>query len=218
MAEKRKSASASPTHKAAGLRLTPAAIVAEALGFADAEGLAALTMRALAARLGVEAMAIYHHFPSKDALLDAMTERLETEARPPSDGTNWRERLTAIAKHQIKAALAHPRVASLMTSRRGATPAVFANNEDVLRALKEAGLDAKSRVIWLRAFAAFVNGLAQYLIALQLRSGGAPAIDERNYPLVAAAARLGSSLGPEAVLDAGLGAFYAAIERDRRRQ
>jgi AcrR family transcriptional regulator len=161
-------------------------------------------------------MALYHHFPSKDALLDGLTDFLETEARPPASGATWQARLASIAKHQIEAALAHPRVASLMTSRRGATAAVFANNEDVLRALQEAGLDAKARVIWLRAFAAFVNGLAQYLVALKLRTGAAPSIDAKAYPLLAAAARIGPTLDSTVVLKAGLDALCKAIEQTRK--
>ena len=41
---------------------------------ADEQGLAALSMRALAGRLGVEAMSLYHHVAGKEALLDAMVD------------------------------------------------------------------------------------------------------------------------------------------------
>ena len=50
--------------------LTRARIFAAALEIIDADGLAALSMRRLGTSLGVEAMAIYHHVPNKDALLD----------------------------------------------------------------------------------------------------------------------------------------------------
>ena len=50
-------------------------VVAEAMALADEAGLAALSMRALAGRLGVEAMSLYHHVPGKEALLDAMVDR-----------------------------------------------------------------------------------------------------------------------------------------------
>lgn len=49
-------------------------IVAAALELIDEGGMAALTMRALGQRLGVEAMALYHYFPSKQALLEAIGE------------------------------------------------------------------------------------------------------------------------------------------------
>ena len=42
-------------------------VLAAAVALADAEGLPALTMRRLAADLGVEAMSLYHHLPGKEA-------------------------------------------------------------------------------------------------------------------------------------------------------
>jgi AcrR family transcriptional regulator len=78
--------------------LTPALIVGEALAIVDESGLEGLSMRQLAGRLGVEAMALYHHFPSKDALLTAISRALEEEVtarwdNPPAD---WRERIVAV--------------------------------------------------------------------------------------------------------------------------
>ncbi|MBT0567207.1 TetR/AcrR family transcriptional regulator [Williamsia sp. CHRR-6] len=55
-------------------RLTRAAIVDAAIDIADADGFAAVTMRAIADRLGVGAMSLYRHVADKDALLTAMTE------------------------------------------------------------------------------------------------------------------------------------------------
>mgnify|MGYP002367807463 FL=1 len=57
-------------------KLTPQAVVTTALALADRHGLQALTMRGLARELGVEAMSLYHHFAGKDALLDAMVDRV----------------------------------------------------------------------------------------------------------------------------------------------
>ncbi len=47
-------------------------IIATAIELLDERGLSAFTMRALGERLGVEAMAIYHYFPSKQTLLEAV--------------------------------------------------------------------------------------------------------------------------------------------------
>lgn len=46
-----------------------------ALELVDREGLGALSMRRIGAALGVEAMALYHHFPNKEALIEAMLRR-----------------------------------------------------------------------------------------------------------------------------------------------
>ena len=202
----------SPTSRASGQRqLTPARIVAAAIAYADAEGLPSLTTRALAGRLGVEAMALYYYFKSKDALLDAMTEGLERQARPSELVGDWRSRLKAIAAHQIDVALAHPRLAPLMAARRGTTDAVFANNEDVLSCLLEAGLDRPARIVWLRAFAALVNGLALYFAAPRAPVVNARSIDSKRFPLVAEAVSNGKRIGPHASLERGVAAFVEAI-------
>ena len=65
-------------------------IVTEAVALADAEGLDRLSMRALAGRLGVEAMSLYHHVPNKDALLDAMVDAVFAELHTPVVGGAWR--------------------------------------------------------------------------------------------------------------------------------
>jgi AcrR family transcriptional regulator len=57
-------------------RLTRERVLAAAMAVADADGLPAVTMRRVAADLGVEAMSLYHHVPSKDGLLDGLAEAL----------------------------------------------------------------------------------------------------------------------------------------------
>ena len=65
---------------------------------ADAEGLAAVTMRRLATELGVGAMTLYTHVPGKGELVDLMYDAVlgEVYAAPPAG--DWRERLTAVAR------------------------------------------------------------------------------------------------------------------------
>jgi AcrR family transcriptional regulator len=52
----------------------------QALAIIDEEGLASLTMRRLAARLGVQAASLYAHFPNKEAVLDAIAD--DRQRRP----------------------------------------------------------------------------------------------------------------------------------------
>ena len=70
-------------------------LVAEAVALADDRGLAALSMRALGARLGVEAMSLYHHVPGKEALLDGMVDAVFAEIHLPVVGGDWRAELRA---------------------------------------------------------------------------------------------------------------------------
>ena len=67
------------------------------MALADAEGVEGLTMRRLAAELGVEAMTIYYHVPNKDAILDALVEHVIAEIELPQSGTAWRAALRSLA-------------------------------------------------------------------------------------------------------------------------
>lgn len=63
--------------------LTKDELYERALRIVDEEGLEALTMRRLAADVGVEAASLYHHVPNKDALIDGVLVRMRSEMRIP---------------------------------------------------------------------------------------------------------------------------------------
>src|SRR6516165_10640034 len=63
--------------------LTRERIVDEAIALIDAEGANALSMRRLAVRLGTSTMSTYHHIPDKQALRDAIAERLMADLAEP---------------------------------------------------------------------------------------------------------------------------------------
>ena len=77
--------------------LTRDRVLDAALALADADGVPGLTMRRLAAELGVEAMTIYYHVPNKDGILDALVERVIGEIELPDPGTDWRPALRSLA-------------------------------------------------------------------------------------------------------------------------
>lgn len=81
--------------------MTKERIVETAVALADERGLEAVSMRKLAAVLGVEAMSLYHHVANKDALVGAMVERVVAEFEPPA-GDDWREavRRSSISAHE----------------------------------------------------------------------------------------------------------------------
>lgn len=84
--------------------LRKANVVDGALALLDVEGLDGLTMRKLGAALDVQAGALYRHFPSKEALLDAMAEKLFEGVGEPLPVGPWDEQLTVLA-HRFRAAL-----------------------------------------------------------------------------------------------------------------
>jgi len=92
------------TRRAGQRRRSRGDLVAAALGILDDRGLADLTMRALASSVGVQASALYWHFPNKQALLAAVADEIVAAAEPrirattaPSDDRRGRLAATATA-------------------------------------------------------------------------------------------------------------------------
>ncbi|MFD0274850.1 TetR/AcrR family transcriptional regulator [Kitasatospora sp. NPDC127111] len=165
-----------PTRSRGGRgRLSRERVLAAALDLVDHEGLSALSMRRLAAELGVEAMAIYRYAPGKDALLDGLVEALYIElqealAAEPGGGRraggspDWRTELHRTARETYRISLSHPHVAPLLATRMLAVPmsrrplAVLRDHERVLALLDAAGLDEAAVVAAFRVYNAWVLG------------------------------------------------------------
>ncbi len=93
-------------------------ILTAAIAMIDAEGADALSMRKLARVLGVEAMTLYHHFPSKDAILDGVVGRVFAEMRVPEP---FPQEWTAMAEEMFVAfrrvLVEHPGTIGLLARR-----------------------------------------------------------------------------------------------------
>lgn len=131
--------------------LRKANVVEGALTLLDTEGLDGLTMRKLGAALNVQAGALYRHFPSKEALLDAMAEKLfEGVGDPVPEGT-WDQQFTVLA-HRFRAALlAHRDGARVVAGTFVSAPNTNAAGSLAVGALCAAGI-AVERAGWI-AFA-----------------------------------------------------------------
>jgi len=104
-------------------RLTKEELVERALAIVDAEGLEALTMRRLAADVGVEAASLYHHLPNKDALLEAVLVRARSEMRIPDPiPEDWRDLMEVIFNEYRRILAAHPNLISLAGRRVESDP------------------------------------------------------------------------------------------------
>lgn len=114
-------------------------ILAAALALADADGLEALTMRRLAASLGVEAMSLYNHVANKDDLLDGVADLVASEIEVPDPELGWREaiRRSAISAHDVF--MRHPWASALLESRTNLGPARLRYIDGVIGVLSGAG-------------------------------------------------------------------------------
>jgi TetR/AcrR family tetracycline transcriptional repressor len=89
------------------MQLHRADVLAGALVLLDDDGLEGLTMRKLAAHLGVQAGALYWHFQNKQALLDAIADALLADVPGPAPDGTWEQRLTELGQQLRAALLAH---------------------------------------------------------------------------------------------------------------
>ncbi|MFF8830621.1 TetR/AcrR family transcriptional regulator C-terminal domain-containing protein [Streptomyces sp. NPDC015131] len=175
VAAKRPPAPAPDTAPAPGLppgraggepELTRERVVRAAIGIADAEGLAALSMRGVAARLGVAAMSPYRHVGGKDELVALMADTVYGEvgplAVPPPGGR--REKLEAAARGLWEVCRRHPWVAQIgPLGRPLVLPNLLVHGERVLGALADSGLDAKTRFDVHVLIYTYVQGVAVHL-------------------------------------------------------
>jgi AcrR family transcriptional regulator len=114
-------------------------VLQAALVLADSNGIESLSMRKLGEAVGVEAMSLYNHVPSKADLLDGLIDLVFSEIELPSGAGDWRTamRQRAIA---IRAALSRHRWAiGLMESRTSPGPATLRHHDAVLGCFRSAG-------------------------------------------------------------------------------
>jgi AcrR family transcriptional regulator len=135
-------------------------ILDAALAIADEKGLEAVTMRAVAARVGVTAMALYPHVASKDDLLDGLVGRLLSELPPMDPAIGWRQRLRATARSARETAKRHPAVMPLLFARPAVTPEAVRMVDGLYQALLDAGVPDKEVARVERLVSTLVLGYA----------------------------------------------------------
>lgn len=145
------------------MKLSEKEIVEAALVLIDTKGVAAMTMRALAARLHCDPMAIYYHLPSKDAVLDAIAARLEAEGSPPTVWRGLDEALSKYAQRQLNVAFSHPRAIPIFALRPSLNSATVAGHSWLRARLSEAGVEDPDFAEKL--FTSAVNGVLLYFHA-----------------------------------------------------
>jgi AcrR family transcriptional regulator len=131
-----------------------------ALRLADERGLADLTMRRLAAELGVEAMSLYNHVENKRDLLDGIAARVYESVPLPDPALAWDERLRLLGNAAFAAFAAHPVVARAMVAGQADPRSVRALRviDAFFGALLDAGLDELAAVRRYRSLVGLLFG------------------------------------------------------------
>lgn len=136
-------------------------IAAAALALVDREGLAGLSTRRLGGELGCEAMSIYHHFPSKAHLMDALIDLMLAEARVAMESDwGWLERLRRAARGFRAMALKHPKFFPFFAVYRLNTPTGVGYIDGIIGILREAGFSDSDAARYFRAIGYYLTGAA----------------------------------------------------------
>lgn len=158
-------------------------IVAAARALVDAEGLAAVSTRRLAAELGVSGPSLYNHFRTKDEILEAVADSVSAQVDLSmfEDGRDWRTALHDWAVSYRAALRLHPNIVPVLATGPGRRPAGLRLADAVFGAMVAAG--------WPPAQATSIGALMRYFImgsALGSFAGGfvddEAAYDPADYP------------------------------------
>lgn len=125
-------------------RVSTSEVVDAAIALADAaaDGLAAVTVRTLAAELGLSAMSVYTHVNSRDDLLVMMADRVHARMPLPAYGrAGWRTRVRRVAAANHALLVEHPWLLDVTDQRTALGPGTIAKYDHELAALTPLGLD-----------------------------------------------------------------------------
>jgi AcrR family transcriptional regulator len=150
-------------------------ILDQALALVDERGLAAMSMRAVAERVGLTSMALYPYVGGKDALLDGLVDllHLELSEEPVPGDIDWRVRLRALGRAVRALAVKHPGAFPLLLNRSAASSSWLTA---ALRAvLHDAGMPADQIPRLARMLLAFLLGYATGEV-----TGGLPAFGDHR--------------------------------------
>jgi AcrR family transcriptional regulator len=198
--------------------LEPSELASAALAVIDRDGLDALTIRAVAAELGMGTMSLYRYVDGREALERLVVDvvlselNLKVPARTP-----WTKGVTLIAERIRRAVAAHPAVVPLFLSHRHVALATRRAGNVLLGMLTEAGFSGARRVVAFRALLAYLIGALESQHRGPLAGPGTDslaALSTAEFPYLAETAKQARSVSAEtefreglAIVLRGLGAY-----------
>jgi AcrR family transcriptional regulator len=197
--------------------LTRVRIVDTAVTMADRDGFEAVTLRRIAAELGVHVTSLYNHLPTREAVTDGMVERLLEEADLPRAGVGWEDWVRRFFSAMGALAERHPGAFTALQRRpvQGANAA--ATFEVALAAFARAGLgpaDAYSAVKATTLTALAVGEERSLRSSGQLLETSLEDLPEAEFPNVR---RLVVADQPEAAWDFTLEVLISGLRSNMRR-
>ncbi len=145
-------------------------VLRAAVLIADQAGVASLTMRKLAGRLGVEAMSLYHHVATKDEILDGMVDIVFSEIDLPALDADWKTAMHQRAISARAALVRHPWALGLMESRSNPGPATLRHHDAVIGSLRKAGFSIGAAAHAFSVLDSYIYGFALQELNLPFNS------------------------------------------------
>lgn len=204
-----------------GPALSAARIAAEAMALVDAEGLDAFSFRTLAARLGCQAMSIYHYYPSKAHLYEALVEICVAETLDYADTGSWQDRLGAAVAAYRRMALNHPGFFLFFGTFRLNNRAGLTFLDRILKIFEATGLEAEARARHFRILGYYIVGA---MIDETMGYARGPSAIEpvpedearRDFPAIMAVGPYFGSDRHKLTFDAGIDILIEGIETEIR--
>jgi AcrR family transcriptional regulator len=148
--------------------LTRDRVLDEAIALADEGGIAALTMRRLAQRLGVEAMSLYHYVSGKDQLVEGMTDKVVSEMTVAHPSGDWKAELRRSAISAKDVLSRHPWATQAQASSAHPLPARFRFMEGLLATLRGAGFSPAATDHAYHALDSHITGFTLWIASMRL--------------------------------------------------
>ncbi|WP_405216978.1 TetR/AcrR family transcriptional regulator [Agrococcus sp. Ld7] len=208
-------------HRGPKRELSTERIVEAAIELADADGLEAVSMGKLAARLGVAPMSLYRYVTGKDDLLLLLMFDSASEVTVPDAGSTWRERLREWAMFVRTTYDAHPWLADLPPSSIPTTPNRLAIVESGLAALEGVRMTDNGKLptllLLLGYIGLYTKGSGDTAVDDTVRRALPQLVTDERFPLLAPAVRAGvfetSKSEPGRGFTFGLNRLLDGIER-----
>ncbi len=140
------------------VKLSTKKIVKIALQLIEQKGLEKFSMRSLATKLKIEPMSVYHYFPSRLSLLNAILDEVLQEASFLSSDRNWKERITHAATEWRRLAEKYPHFYHFMALHRMNTTTAIIFVDSIMKIFIDAGLSENDAADHFRAMSFFIAG------------------------------------------------------------
>jgi TetR/AcrR family tetracycline transcriptional repressor len=225
MSRRRQHQAASPA-TAGRAGLSQQQLVDEALALLQEAGLAGLSTRRLAQRLGVQSPALYWHVRNKDELLRLVADAICAEMALPDAALPPRTRLEAIAREYRRVLTGHRDAPRLFAEQPPVGRHRIALYDAAVGAFLDGGLPAPDAVAMATFYRHYLLGMITEEMRGQAPGGGEAPFDAlalgvelsrhadaaREFPNLAGAAKLLTSISPQRLFDIGLKALLDGID------